>query len=33
MAPSDFVEFELVRRDAEELINAESKEQPDKKSG
>jgi hypothetical protein len=31
MAPSDFVEFELVRREGEELINAESKEQPDKK--
>ena len=33
MAPPDFVEFELLRREAEELINPESKEEPDKKSG
>ncbi len=31
MAPADFVEFELLRREAEELINAQSKEKPDKK--
>ncbi|MFI5461495.1 MAG: tetratricopeptide repeat protein, partial [Isosphaerales bacterium] len=33
MAPPDFVEFELLRREAEELINLKSKEKPDKKSG
>jgi hypothetical protein len=33
MAPPDLVEFELLRREAEELINAKSKEKPDKKSG
>ena len=33
MAPPDFVEFELLRREAEELINPKSKEKPDKKSG
>jgi serine/threonine protein kinase/Flp pilus assembly protein TadD len=33
MAPADFVEFELLRREAEELINARSKEKPDKKQG
>jgi serine/threonine protein kinase/tetratricopeptide (TPR) repeat protein len=31
MAPPDFVEFELLRREAEELINPKSKEKPDKK--
>jgi tetratricopeptide (TPR) repeat protein/serine/threonine protein kinase len=31
MAPPDFVQFELLRREAEELINPESKEKPDKK--
>jgi tetratricopeptide (TPR) repeat protein len=31
MAPPDFVEFELLRREAEELINPQSKEKPDKK--
>jgi eukaryotic-like serine/threonine-protein kinase len=33
MASPDFVEFELLRREAEELINAKSKENPDKKPG
>jgi len=33
MAPPDFVEFELLRREAEELISPKSKEKPDKKSG
>ena len=31
MAPPDVVEFELLRREAEELINPKSKEKPDKK--
>ncbi len=31
MASADFVEFELLRREAEELINPKSKEKPDKK--
>ena len=31
MWPQDFVEFELLRREAEELINPKSKEKPDKK--
>ncbi len=31
MALQDFVEFELLRREAEELLNAKSKEKPDKK--
>jgi hypothetical protein len=31
MAAPDFVEFELLRREAEELINPKSKEKPDKK--
>ncbi len=31
MSVADFVEFELLRREAEELINAKSKEKPDKK--
>ncbi len=31
MAPTDFAEFELLRREAEELINPKSKEEPDKK--
>jgi hypothetical protein len=30
MAPQDLVECELLRREAEELINSESKESPDK---
>jgi hypothetical protein len=30
MAPPDFVEFELLRREAEELIDSKSKEKPDK---
>ena len=30
MAPPDLVEFELLRREAEELINPKSKEKPDK---
>jgi hypothetical protein len=33
MAAPDIVEFEVLRREAEELINAESKEKPDTKSG
>ncbi len=33
MAAPDVTEFELLRREAEELINPESKEKPDKKSG
>jgi tetratricopeptide (TPR) repeat protein len=33
MASPDFVEFELLRREAEELINPISNEKPDKKSG
>jgi hypothetical protein len=33
MAPPDLVECELRRREAEELINPESKEETDKKSG
>ncbi len=31
MTPQDFAEFELLRREAEELINPKSKEKPDKK--
>ena len=31
MQPPDVVEFELIRREAEELINAKSKENSDKK--
>ncbi len=31
MASPDVVEFELLRREAEELINAKSKEKPDQK--
>ncbi len=30
MAPADFVEFDLLRREAEELINPRSNEKPDK---
>jgi hypothetical protein len=33
MSPPDFVEFELLRREAEELIRPESEERPDKKPG
>ena len=33
MGPQDLVECELLRREAEELINPKSKEKPDKKSG
>ncbi len=33
MGPQDLVECELLRREAEELINPKSKEEPDKKSG
>ncbi len=33
MAPPDFAEFELLRREAEELINAKAEVKPDKKSG
>jgi hypothetical protein len=33
MQPPDVVEFELLRREAEELINPKSKEKPAKKSG
>jgi tetratricopeptide (TPR) repeat protein len=33
IAVPDFVEFELLRREAEELINSKSKEKLDKKSG
>jgi hypothetical protein len=33
MTPPDLVEFELLRREAEELINPKSKETPDQKSG
>jgi hypothetical protein len=32
MAPQDLVECELLRREAEELINPKSKEGPEKKS-
>jgi hypothetical protein len=32
MAPHDFAEYELLRQEAEELINPKSKEKPDKKS-
>ena len=31
MTPSDFAEFELLRREAEELINTKSKGRPDRK--
>ena len=31
MAPADFVEFELLRREAEELIHSRSNEKPDKR--
>ena len=33
MPPQDFAEFELLRREAEELINPKSQEKPDKRSG
>ncbi len=33
MAPPDLAEFELLRHEAEELINPKSKQKPDKKSG
>ena len=33
MAPPDLVEFELLRRETQELINPKSKGKPDKKSG
>jgi hypothetical protein len=33
MGPQDLVEVELLRREAEELINPKSAETPDNKSG
>jgi hypothetical protein len=33
MAVTDFAEFELLRREAEDLINPKSKEKPERESG
>ncbi len=33
MAVADFAEFELLRREAEDLINPKAKEKPEKKKG